>query len=65
VSNESHPTISVFVCPGGCRCNCASGARDCDHVWDGPAVPIGDSGESSSCSRCGVAAIDHDLMGMP
>lgn len=33
---------------------------DCDHKWDGPKKAYG-SGESSTCSICGVVMISHDM----
>lgn len=33
----------------------------CDHQWDGPRIPFGESGSIATCSRCGEAAIDLRL----
>jgi hypothetical protein len=59
--------VTVFFCGpsrGQCKCECATGGP-CDHVWDGPEVPFGDRGSSSTCSKCGMTAIDHDLWVCP
>ncbi len=60
--------VSITICPPGCRCDCAIGG-ECEHEWDGPTAVIdmgyGPRGESGTCSRCGLTAMDHDLMVMP
>ena len=33
----------------------------CDHVWDGPEISF-DGGESLTCSKCGLPAIDVACM---
>ena len=60
-----------------CRCNCGYTCgmkcdldmmecirqhfiRDCDHKWDGKHVEI-ENGVSSTCSKCGMTAIAHDM----
>ena len=35
----------------------------CDHEWDGPRIPFGESGSVATCSGCGEAAIDLRLLG--
>ena len=62
------PAVTAFVCPPGCRCECATGGP-CEHEWRG-RVKIRDTrgwicGESSVCSRCGVTAMSHDLRVLP
>lgn len=38
----------------------------CDHVWDGETWKSEDARiESATCSKCGVRAIDVDLMRLP
>jgi transcription elongation factor Elf1 len=45
----------VFQCP-----------PPCDHKWDGPEYVSKDGlVHSATCSKCGVAAIDVDLMRLP
>jgi hypothetical protein len=45
-----------------CKCNCP---ESCEHVWDGESVELEDeSGFSVTCSRCGILAIEHDMMVM-
>lgn len=38
--------------------------QDCDHQWDGPwqdfEMPGGGGGGSVTCSKCGMASINHD-----
>jgi len=56
----------------GCYCACPDGP--CQHVWDGPQVPLGleegedeskASGWSSTCSRCGADAFSHSMRFAP
>ena len=63
VPHDHAPRVEVFVCPGGCRCDCAAGG-ECGHDWSGPTTTW-DRVESATCARCGLAAITHDLMVMP
>lgn len=42
-----------------CYCACSSGGS-CEHKWDGPDYES-ESFSSVTCSRCGVAAISHDM----
>ena len=44
-----------------CNCNCPD---SCEHVWDGEGEELEGGGSSVSCSRCGMLAIDHDMMVM-
>jgi hypothetical protein len=56
-----------------CKCQCPDGP--CEHVWDGPVIGLlgYDTrlgrpyafGRSSTCSRCGMSAFDHDLRVSP
>ena len=42
-----------------CKCECADGG-DCEHKWDGKELKM--SGVyTTTCSRCGMPAIDHSL----
>jgi hypothetical protein len=50
--------ITVFSC-GGDRC-----PKGGVHEWDGPTKKW-DTGESSTCSKCGLAHIDWCMMNMP
>jgi hypothetical protein len=35
--------------------------KDCDHSWDGPQQEFADGrGFSTTCSKCGITAMDHD-----
>ena len=56
----------------GCYCACPDGP--CQHIWDGPHVPLGlEEGEDKSqahgfsvtCSRCGADAFSHDMRFAP
>lgn len=56
----------------GCYCACPDGP--CQHVFNGPVVPLGlEEGEdpkqacgwSVSCSKCGLDAMSHDIKFMP
>jgi hypothetical protein len=52
----SEPEVTVQVC----------GPRWCEkvvqeHVWDGPVAELPGNAESVTCSRCGLAAMLHDL----
>lgn len=51
--------ITVFSC-GGDRC-----PKGGVHEWDGPFVKLGDTGESVTCSKCGLAHIDWSMMNLP
>lgn len=54
--------ITVFACGGGCP-------KGGEHQWDGPEEtwegPEGGGGGSATCSKCGIAAIDYDMMNAP
>jgi len=57
--------VTVIACgPSSktCKCECPDGP--CGHVWDGPPRVEGTM-ESATCSKCGMAAIDHDLWVSP
>lgn len=56
----------------GCYCACPDGP--CQHVWDGPDVPLGlEEGEdesqahgwSSTCSKCGMDSFSHSMRVSP
>jgi len=55
---------------GTCKCDCSTGGP-CEHVWDGPSEDIylhyeeGGLSSSSTCSKCGVLTIAHDLWVCP
>ena len=59
-AEKSVEPVHVFICG---RELCRDGQP---HSWDGPGVEseMGDGGfmSSATCSKCGLAAIDHDLM---
>lgn len=59
-------TITGFVCSASrekCECCCP---KSCGHKWDGPCETSEDGRASwVTCSRCGMAALDHDLWVMP
>ena len=63
MTNDDRTEASAFVCgPSrpGCECNCPDGP--CDHKWDGESATIDDGrGQTVTCSRCGMYAINHDL----
>ena len=46
--------MTIFTCGP----QCVDGTEN--HKWDGPVVKL-QNGGSSSCSRCGMLAIDHSL----
>lgn len=46
--------ITFFICGGGCP-------KGGEHQWDGPEK-IWDTGGSTTCSKCGLAQIDYDMM---
>lgn len=66
----NRPDTALILCGSGsdrCRCDCP---RTCEHRWDGPDEAIRDAGGrmvggSATCSRCGMAAMDHDLRVLP
>lgn len=35
----------------------------CNHQWDGPRIPFGESSSVATCSLCGEAALDLRLLG--
>ena len=35
---------------------------DCEHKWNGEWVEVGMGAESITCSTCGIACINHDVM---
>ena len=56
----------------GCYCACPDGP--CQHLWDGPNIPIGlEEGEdesqahgwSSTCSKCGADSFSHSMRCAP
>ena len=51
------PKMAIFIC--GTKCSDQNG-----HEWNGPTVKI-ENGESATCSKCGVSAIDWSLMNLP
>lgn len=66
MTNEFDGVVAFTCGPSrpGCKCRCPEG--DCGHKWDGPTVEL-DEGlvVTSSCSKCGMTAIDHDLWVAP
>jgi hypothetical protein len=57
---------AFFACgPSSAKCKCHC-PESCEHVWDGPTMPLPDgNGETATCSRCGEWAIHHDLWVCP
>jgi len=50
--------------PNACYCNCPEGP--CEHKWDGPEWVSADGcAASSTCSRCGITAMSHDMRVLP
>ena len=47
---------------GACYCACPDGP--CQHIWDGPDH-VEDCLVSTTCSRCGMLAMSHDMRCMP
>lgn len=41
-----------------CYCACPTGP--CEHKWDGP-IEQGDLYMTSTCSRCGMSSMSHDM----
>jgi hypothetical protein len=64
------PRVVVFSCgpaTAKCSCSCVDGGP-CEHQWDGPTQAILDENTdtvTATCSRCGMAAIDHDMWVLP
>lgn len=61
--------VTVHICgpsSEGCVCRCPD---ECGHVWDGPWVVeklAGGGGMgTTTCSKCGMRRIDHDIWVMP
>ena len=59
--------ISVNVCgPGSAQCKCQCPDGPCEHQWDGAWYESEDGRMgTSTCSRCGMHRIDHDLWVCP
>lgn len=62
------PRVVVICCgpaTAKCSCSCVDGGP-CEHQWDG-AVQTSEDGlvGTRTCSRCGMAAIDHDMWVLP
>ena len=57
---------SVHISGGGstAECYCACPDGPCQHDWSGPWVEF-ENGGSTSCSRCGMLAMNHDIRVMP
>lgn len=49
--------------PNACYCACSSGGP-CEHKWDGEPY-VADGLWSTTCSRCGVTAVSHDMRNAP
>lgn len=53
--------VEVFLCgPSTAKCSCKCPDGPCEHVWDGEGVED-ELMSSVTCSRCGMAAISHDI----
>lgn len=71
--DKQEEPVTVFACGPSmrtCKCECPDGP--CEHQWDGPWVEFkndhdseGLSGGSSSCSKCGMLSMDHDIWVLP
>lgn len=60
MSDERTPeAITVFHCGGDCP-------KGGEHKWDGEGItwetPGAGGAATSTCSKCGLAAIDYDMM---
>lgn len=48
-----------------CYCACSTGGP-CEHKWDGePWLSKDGTGWSTTCSRCGMTAMSHDMRFLP
>ena len=62
---DKQDTLSsgIFIC-GGQKCPVGG-----EHVWDGPMEeyrgPNGSYTVTATCSKCGISAIDYDMMNAP
>lgn len=61
MSDDIPLTVTVHTGPsrGFCICNCP---ESCGHSWDGRLIFF-DHGTTSTCSKCGMLAIEHFLPG--
>jgi hypothetical protein len=51
--------------PESCYCACATHGP-CEHAWDGKPWESEDGcGWSTTCSRCGVTSMSHDMRNAP
>ena len=62
----NRPDAFLVVCgPSSptCECRCPT---SCGHDWSGPTRRHADGyGFSSTCAKCGMDAMDHDLRVLP
>jgi len=61
MSEETKPEITIHTCGPSrkeCKCQCPDGP--CEHKWDGETVSYGRA-YTSTCSKCGMLAIEHSL----
>lgn len=69
-SRSLNENVTTFICGpqnATCKCNCP---ESCEHKWDGPGVNFewgenGATGNSVTCSRCGMTAFGHDIWVAP
>jgi hypothetical protein len=61
--------VTIMTCGPStmkCKCNCP---EYCEHIWDGEQEETryenGASSVSVTCSRCGMSAMQHDMLVMP
>ena len=51
--------------PHACYCACGTGGP-CEHKWDGKPYESEDGcAWSTTCSRCGMTAMNHDMRCLP
>jgi hypothetical protein len=59
-----HKLSSNFK-PNSCYCACATHGP-CEHTWDGEPYESEDGLEfSTTCSRCGMTSMSHDMRFLP
>ncbi len=62
-------TVEIHTCgpsTAKCKCECGSNGPKCGHQWDGPEWESEDGlSGSSTCSKCGMVRMDHDMWVCP
>lgn len=61
MSTDATEGLTIYQCPP---------TKACDHVFDGPEVPVSGNlerpmGFTTTCSKCGARAIDVHLWTLP